>query len=254
MRPFLFAALFFLTSPLHAGAQLNLFTEHFPPYNYQDGHRITGINAEIVNRLCEVTKTECSMQLLPWLRAFEYALEDPKAGLFSMSNTPERQDKFQWVGPLASSKTFLYRLKSRPEVNPQDIEQAKQFGIAVARGDVYEDYLERAGFVRGKNLLDFPSKSAPIGLFLQGKVDLVIGSELVMPAWMAAHNATMEHVEPVIELDTKGDNYLALNLAVPAEQVKALQQALDQMKQSGEYQRIVARLFIEAKPEGFIEK
>ena len=64
----------------------------------------------------------------------------------------------------------------------------------------------------------------------------------------------MEQVEAVLELDTKGDNYLALNLAVPVEQVQALQQALDQMKQNGEYQRIVARLFIEAKPEGFVEK
>ncbi len=97
--------------------------------------------------------------------------------------------------------------------------------------------------------MDFPSKSAPIGLFLQGKVDLIIGSELVMPAWLAAHKATIEQVEPVIELETKDDNYLALNLAVPPEQVKALQSALDEMKRSGEYQRIVARLFVEAMPD-----
>jgi len=183
------------------------------------------------------------------LRAYEYALADPKAGLFTTSRTPDRQTKFQWVGPLASSRAFLYRLKSRPDVNPQDLIQAQQFGIAVARGDVYEEFLLKAGFVRGKNLLDFPSKSAPVGLFLQGKVDLVIGSELVMPAWLAAHHASMTQVEPVLELETKGENYLALNLAVPVAQVNALQRALDEMKRSGEYQRIVGRLFVEAMPE-----
>ncbi len=234
--------------PSFAGAPLHLLTEHFPPYNYQQGQRITGINAEIVHRLCEITNTECSMQLYPWLRAYEYALQDPQAGLFTTSRTPERQHKFQWVGPLASSRSYFYRLKSRPEVAPQDLEQAKRYGIAVARGDVYEELLLRSGFVRGKNLLDFPSKSAPIGLFLQGKVDLVIGSELVMPAWLAVHNATVDQVEPVLQLETKGENYLALNLAVPAAQVQQLQAALDALKASGEYQRIVARQFVEPAP------
>lgn len=241
--------LFLLSSSSFATSSLHLLTEHFPPYNYQDGERITGINAEIVYRLCELTNTDCSIRLYPWLRAYEYALADPKAGLFTTSRTPDRQTKFQWVGPLASSRAFLYRLKSRPDVNPQDLIQAQQFGIAVARGDVYEEFLLKAGFVRGKNLLDFPSKSAPVGLFLQGKVDLVIGSELVMPAWLAAHHASMTQVEPVLELETKGENYLALNLAVPVAQVNALQRALDEMKRSGEYQRIVGRLFVEAMPE-----
>jgi len=249
MRRFFCTVLFFFAGPLYAAAALQLLTEHFPPYNYQDGDRITGINAEIIHRLCEISNTECSMQLYPWLRAYEYTLQNPKGGLFTTSRTPDRQTKFQWVRPLASSRAFLYRLKSRPQVNPKDLQQARQFGIAVARGDVYEEFLLQHGFVRGKNLLDFPSKSAPIALFLQGKVDLIIGSELVMPAWLAAHQASVELVEPVLELETKGENYLALNLAVPPAQVQALQQALDEMKRSGEYQRIVARLFVEAMPK-----
>ncbi|TXH94279.1 MAG: transporter substrate-binding domain-containing protein [Rheinheimera sp.] len=249
MRRFFCSVLFFIAGPLYAAAPLQLLTEHFPPYNYQDGDRITGINAEIIHRLCEITNTKCSMQLYPWLRAYEYTLQNPQGGLFTTSRTPERQAKFQWVGPLASSRAFLYRLKSRPQVNPKNLQQAQQFGVAVARGDVYEEFLLQNGFIRGKNLLDFSSKSAPIALFLQGKVDLIIGSELVMPAWLAAHNSSVELVEPVLELETKGDNYLALNLAVPPAQVEALQQALDEMKRSGEYQRIVARLFVEVMPE-----
>lgn len=249
MRRVLCTVLFYIACPLYAAASLQLMTEHFPPYNYQDGDRITGINAEIIHRLCEVTNLQCSMQLYPWLRAYEYALQNPQGGLFTTSRTPERRAKFQWVGPLASSRSFLYRLKSRPHVNPKDLQQAKQFGIAVARGDVYEEFLLREGFVRGKNLLDFQSKSAPVALFLQGKVDLLIGSELVMPAWLAAHQASIDLVEPVLEFETQGENYLALNLAVPKAQVQALQQALDEMKRSGEYQRIVARLFVEAIPE-----
>lgn len=251
----LICCLLFSVMPLIAGAQsLRLLTEHFPPYNYQEGQRITGINAEIVHRLCEITKTDCKMEIYPWLRAYEYAQQDPTSGLFTTSRTPERIAKFHWVGPLASAQAFLYRLKSRPEVDPQDLRQAQRFGIAVARGDVYEEFLQQIGFIRGKNLLDFPSKSAPVGLFLQGKVDLIIGSDLVMPGWLAAHNASMDLVEPVLELETKGENYLALNLAVPVEEVRQLQAALDEMKRSGEYQRIVSRQFVAVSAKELAKK
>ncbi len=234
--------------------RLTLYTEHFPPYSYQQGSEITGINAEIVKRLCQDVGIECPMQLFPWLRAYENARQDPHSGVFSTVRTPTRAADFQWVGPLASSRSFLYRLKSRPEVAPQNLEQVKNYGIAVARGDVYEEYLLANGFVRGQNLLDFPSKTAPIALFLQGKVDLIIGSELVMPSWLAANQASIDLVEPVLALEVKGQNYLALKPAVPLSVVQRLQQALDAMKASGEYQRIVARLFVAPSPELYKNK
>jgi polar amino acid transport system substrate-binding protein len=38
----LFCCMLFSVMPMIAGAQsLRLLTEHFPPYNYQDGQRVT---------------------------------------------------------------------------------------------------------------------------------------------------------------------------------------------------------------------
>jgi len=236
----LFCSLFVLSSVnATADDQLTLYTEHFPPYNFEKNGVIRGINADILSQACLIAKIKCDMQLYPWLRAMELAQKNPTSGIFTISRTKSRLPLFQWVGPIASSKAYLYRLASRPEVAVKTLEQAKQFSIAVAHGDVYEEFLLSNGFEYGKNLIEFRSKSEPIPLFLQGKVDLVIGSDIVIPSWLASYQQPAETAVPVIELTTSGSNFLGLNHAVPPELTKRLQQAIDQLKQNGNYQQIV---------------
>lgn len=243
----LFSLLFCcLLSPQQGAAasqqlSLTLYTEEFPPYSFLHQGKIRGINADILQEACTLAQLKCDMVSLPWLRAFERAQQDSQSGLFPTVRTPKRSALFQWVGPIASAKAYLYRLKSRPQVAPKSLPEAKNFGIAVARGDVYEEYLTELGFKRGVNLLDFATKSEPIPLFLQGKVDLIIGSELVLPDWLAKYGKDMRLVEPVLDISAIGNNYLALNKAVSPELAKRLQQAINQLKQNGRYAQIISQ-------------
>ena len=218
--------------------QLNFYTEHFPPYSYVKADTITGLNTELVRRSCIKAQLQCQFHLYPWLRAYEAANKDPQGALYSTSRNLLREPLFKWVGPLAHSKASMYRLKSRPNVNPTSLEDAKKYVIAVARGDVYELYLQSQGFEHGVNLLGLAAKADAVGLFLQGKVDLLIGSELILPTWLAQYDQTVDVVEPVIDLSVVGANYLALNPAVPDSVVLKLQQALDEIYVSGEYQQL----------------
>lgn len=227
---------------------LNLYTEHFPPYSYEMADSITGLNTELVRLSCKKVQLQCHFALYPWLRAYEAATKDPKGGLFSTSRNPLREPLFKWVGPLAHSKASMYRLKSRPDINPLTLEDAKRYVVAVARGDVYELYLQSQGFEHGVNLLGLVAKADAVGLFLQGKVDLLIGSELIMPTWLAKYDKTVELVEPVIDLSIVGANYLALNPAVPDAIVQQLQQALDELYVNGEYQQLAEHYLTPARP------
>ncbi len=244
MQQFIFAmfSMLFCLGCLSANAadKLTLYTEHFPPYNFEENGKIRGINADILTQACLLANITCDMQTYPWLRAFELAQKNPASGIFTISKTKSRTQLFQWIGPLASSKAYLYRLVSRPDVSATTLEQAKQFSIAVAHGDVYEDYFLEQGFEYGKNLIEFSSKSDPIPLFLQGKVDLVIGSDIVMPSWLASHKAAADAAIPVVDISSFGSNFVALNLAVSADVADRLQQAIDQLKQNGQFQQIVA--------------
>lgn len=222
-------------------SSLNVYTEHFPPYNFQQHDNIVGINTELVQAMCQKADIDCQFVLYPWRRAYENAQRDSHGAIFSTSRMLQREADFQWVGPLMYSTAYLYRLRSRQEVNPQNLEDAKQFVIGVAHGDVYEIYLKSIGFDYGTNLVGFVAKADSIGPFLQHKVDLVIGSPKVIQVWLQRYGKESSEVEPVIEFDMLGLNYLAVNLDVEPELVDQLQQALDELKSSGEAERIVQK-------------
>ncbi|MGI5310002.1 substrate-binding periplasmic protein [Rheinheimera sp. WS51] len=231
------------TSILPVSAQiLTIATEHFPPYNYlDDNSKVVGINAELVQRSCEIAAIDCSIQSYPWLRAMSLTLENDYGALFSTLRSADRERQFQWVGPLVKSRAILYRLKSRPEIQVTRLEDAKNYVVGVARGDVYEAYLQQNGFSYGKNLFGFATKAEAANLFVQGKIDLLIGSWQILPMWLAPYNATVDDVEEAFQLRELGDNYLALNLKVPKQMVDQLQQALQKLHESGEYQQILEK-------------
>ncbi|EJI86653.1 extracellular solute-binding protein family 3 [Alishewanella aestuarii B11] len=103
------------------------------------------------------------------------------------------------------------------------------------------------GFAVDVNLLRFNSKSDAVLPFLHGKVDLLIASELILPVWLGQHQQQLSAVEAVIDLSAVGHNYLALHPQLPLEQVQRLQQALDQLKASSEYQQLMQH-FLQPKP------
>jgi polar amino acid transport system substrate-binding protein len=235
-----YLGLFCLIFSFSAAAEpLRLFTEEFFPYNYTKQDKVQGVNADLLRQACIKARLECTFQSLPWLRAYESALHTENSGLFSTARTSKREPQFQWVGPLASSATYLYRLKNRPEVNPTDLEQAKAFGIAVTHGDIFEEYLLQQGYSLGKNLLLVTSKTDAIPLFLAGKIDLLIGSEQVIGSWMSTYGKTRADVDAVMDISFIGHNYLALNLKVSAATIKALQQAVNQLVKQGEMKRLL---------------
>ena len=222
-------------------ASLTVYTEHFPPYNFLHHDEIVGINTELVQAICKKTATQCQFELYPWRRAYDNARRNSTGALFSTSRTPQRETEFHWVGPLVSSTAFLYRLRSRQEINPKSLQDAKRFVVAVAHGDAYEIYLKSIGFDYGNNLVGFVSKADSVGPFLQHKVDLIIGSPNVIQVWLQDYGMDSSEVEAIIQFDTVGLNYLAVNLNVSPELVAQLQQALDELKSTGEAELITQR-------------
>ncbi|WP_333607281.1 substrate-binding periplasmic protein [Arsukibacterium sp.] len=233
---------------------LTFYTEHLPPYSYLEQGELKGINVELVQQLCQQLALECQFQLLPWARAFELAQRDVNSGVFSTARSPQREALFQWVGPLASDWGYLFRLRSRPEVAPVDLEQAKAFSIAVVRGDVYEQYFLRQGFKYRENLLDYSTRAESIPLFLQGRVDLIPASPLAISRWLAEYDAPPDVAEIVFKLRGVGDNYLALHPQMRTELVAQLQQALQQFVQSADYQQLLQRYLSHQAAEALMDK
>ncbi len=217
---------------------LHLYTETFPPYNYLKDKRVVGINTEIVTQACILAALKCVIRLLPWSRAVALTNKNNYAGIYSMSRNQEREENYHWVGPLVASENYLFRLKSRSDMQISDLASATKYSIAAPRNDIYEKLLQERGF---KNLLQLSSKFQSVKLFLAGKVDLLIASPLTLPYQLAEYDANVNMLEQLMPLpvpELQG-NYLALHPDIAQEYVDKLQQALDTLHSSGKVDKII---------------
>ena len=113
--------LFFLAlAPMAvADDKLYIFTENYPPYNASttgqgfahNREDITGICTDMVKTMMDRVDYEYVMKMRDWSRAYEWVQGRENHALFCTARTDEREDEFQWVGPLApTSGRCLRRL------------------------------------------------------------------------------------------------------------------------------------------------
>ena len=109
------------------------------------------------------------IQVYPWARAYKLALEDENVILFGMTYTKVREDKFKWVGPLATKRDILVaRKKSGIKINRlEDAKSVKRIGTL--RDDTRERLLERNGFTNLEPVSDEQLNAKKLAL---GRIDL----------------------------------------------------------------------------------
>lgn len=213
--------------------KLTIYTEEFPPYNFNnESDQLVGINIDIVKRMCEIAKIKCQFQLLPWKRAYNLVLQNKHSGIVSLAKTQQREDKFHWIGPLVSSQTFFYKLKTSKHIVMNDISEAKNYSLGIIRGDIYEVLVKKLGFMNNQNLLTFSDSESFMRLFFKNRIDLFIGSDLTVDHQIKPFGYTRDDIVKLkqIHVDELKGNYIGFNKSVPAQTIERLIKAYNTLK------------------------
>ena len=150
-------------------ASLRILTENLPPLNYVKDGALVGPSVEIVKEIQRRIGSTEEIQVYPWARAYKIALEEENVMLFSVSHTPYRENKFKWVGPLATKRDILVAKKGTNLVI-NSLEDAKKVRrIGVLRNDTKEEYLEMQGFTNLEPVSDERKNARKLML---GRIDL----------------------------------------------------------------------------------
>jgi polar amino acid transport system substrate-binding protein len=219
---------------------MRILTEEYPPYNYTEGGRITGLATEVVEAVLEELHLRGDIQSLPWARAYEIARSTPDVLIYCIGRTPERDKQFKWVGVIAPTNYYLF---GRPGVRYQvdSLEAAKQYRIATVNEDVGEQFLVSRGFVKGRNLQPSVKYGLNYEKLKMQRVDLWIINELT-----ASHLArqagddpaqTLARVYRIPELSGEG-YYMAFGNLTPDATVEKFRRALEAGKLSGRYEQL----------------
>jgi polar amino acid transport system substrate-binding protein len=226
-----------------ASNTLILYTEEFPPYNFTQDSQLKGINADVVNALCENAGFDCEIRVLPWGRAYGKTLNERNSGLFSTSRILQREELFKWVGPIVFSNACFYKLKSRQDITVKNQQDLQNYTVGLSRNDIYQLMLENMGLVEDKHFLTYSQKHHDSKLFAAGKLDLIIGSSLTLMSQLNTVGLSVSDVTPVFELndDALKGNFIAFNKETDPALIEKLQNALGEIKKSGAIERIAKR-------------
>ena len=234
-----------LTGSAHAeessGASLVLLTENFPPYNmakngknFAKEENIEGIAVDIVRETFQRAGISYNLTLrFPWERIYKLALEQPGYGVFVMARLPDREALFKWVGPIGPDDwVLLARADSKIEL--ENLEQARRYKIGAYKGDAIAESLDKQGLKPIVALRDQDNAQK----LMEGQIDLWATGD---PAGRyLARQVGVNGLKTVLRFNS-AQLYLALNKDVPDELVARLQAALDELRNSGRIDEIMAQ-------------
>ena len=232
----------FLTASLVAWAAaaqpLTVVTEEYPPYNYLDDNKqVVGVSTDVVKEVLRRANLPYRISLYPWARAYHMAQNQPNVLIYSIGRSSQREALFQWVDVIAPYNVFLYRLKSRPEVQVQRIDQLPRYRIGAVRDDVRAQYLERNGITADLVVDD----SANAKKLASQRIDLFPIDEIALVALYRREGMDPQSVEKALHLpDLSSGLYMAFSLQTAPEIVERCRNALREMRRDGTLDRIKA--------------
>lgn len=222
--------------------RLYIFTEKYPPYNdtvsgkafAHNSDGITGICSDMVKAALARVDYDYVMKMRAWSYAYNWVQDRENHGLFCTARTDEREDQFQWVGPLTPIKWTLFAAPNS-DISLNSLEEAKDLRIAGYKGDVMSDYLIDKGF----NVITAVSGDVNTRRLSLGQADLWVTDGLVGPL-VAKEEHGITGLRPVLVF-RETPMYLAFSNNTDPSIIADLQQALDEAREAGELEKIENR-------------
>lgn len=147
MRCFFLTVIFLFSATAVCADDLTIYTENYPPYNYEEGGKVVGMSTEKLVAAIQkagVNIDPANIELVPWARAYKAAQDSANTCVFSTTRTAERENMFAWVSPLAPTQIGLIA-KADSTITISDAKDANSYKVGVIRDDVGQMLLKSAG-------------------------------------------------------------------------------------------------------------
>lgn len=200
---------------------------------------MTGCAVEIVNEIQKRLKTDYPIEATSWSWAYNRAQKEENIMLFSLTRTKEREELFQWVGPINNDK-FGFYAKKDSKIKINNLDDAKKIGsIGVYANDVRAQFLKEKGFT---NLDQAYNQIANFKKLDIGRIDLMTGSlysfgEESKLAGINVDNFKLLYVFMNVQL------FIAFSKKTPIETVELWEKTLGEMKKDGTFKTIFRRYY-----------
>jgi polar amino acid transport system substrate-binding protein len=216
--------------------KITVVTEEYPPYNFLDSNKkVSGMSTDVVEEVLRRAKLDYHLEIYPWARAYKMAQDTPYVLIYSIGRSAKRETLFKWVDVIAPYDVYLYKLKSRPEIQVTKLDELKNFKIGAVRDDIRAQYLEKLGLKLDLTSADsFNSKKLAVN-----RIDMFPIDEVALIALYKREGVDPDTVVKVFKLeDLSSGLYMAFSKQTPDEVVNKCKTALAEIKKDGTLEKI----------------
>lgn len=225
-----------LLSLLFAGTSyaLTIVVEEGTPgvFYDQDGH-LSGLIVDTIEELKHRTEEDAPIEVVPWARAYNIALDNPGVLLAPTTRTVEREHMFSWLGPIVTQQWGIYGLEGqKPLCSMEEARTLKSIGVV--RGDARAEFLREQSF---RNLVPVKSSELNVIKLKARRIEAMVSSNIGIAGFSFVEDVSADGIVPLLTLKEVG-LYLAFSEGTAPMVVNKWRTALDSMRRDGTFQRI----------------
>ena len=242
VRKTLIGILMMLAVPAY-GQSIQVLTEEFPPYNYQENGKIKGVSTEVVKAVLKEMKISSDIHIKPWKRILKETRNHKNTLVYSIGRNKKREKNYKWVGIIAPADFYFFALKDRTDIVINNLEDAKKYKIGTVREDLREQYLVSKGFVKGKEIFSTTSYESNLKKLARKRIDLWTMPELVAYYYLEKNKQMKGKVKKVFHLSEISSEgyYMAFGNKTSDKVVEKFRAALERIKKNGTYDKILKK-------------
>ena len=225
------------------GQAIRVVTEEYPPYNYSENGKVLGFCTEVVEEVLIRAHLDYSIHSYLWSQSYKMAQSEPNVLIYSIGRNGERESLFKWVGVIAKTEVYFFKLKSRRDIEIKTFDDIKKYKIGAVRDDFRTQWLIKQGLTNQLDLV--PDDRHNIRKLFDHKIDIFPVSEFV--AYHIAHQEgyAFNDLEKTLYVrDLSVDLYMAFSNQTSDIIVEKCEKALFEMKNDGTYEKITSKYAI----------
>jgi len=216
---------------------LQMLTEEYPPYNYTENKQLAGLSTDVVVEMGRRAKVPMTFAVMAWPQAYEQTQRKPETCLFSTARLENRERVFKWVGPLATNSWGLFA-KSGFNDPIKTLADARPYRIGGVTNDAKVIWL-RDNAVTNIVAVNEDKLIPPMLTLDRKKLDAVdLWITGIYAQKIVAASANVKDIKLVLKVNDQ-PLWLACHPGLADTTVKALSDALADMKKDGAYKKIV---------------
>lgn len=222
-------------------------TEDAPPFTYRVNGELAGPALPFIDKLMQAAGLPYTHRVYPWARSMALAQHAPNVLIYALARTPEREQRFHWIGELVDLPVHLYGMAGRQNLQVVSLAQARQLRIGVINKDVRLDWFKANGFSEltpsSEGGLDLSENHDVNMLKLRrGMVDAVPVSRIALQTYCRQQKLDCGQFRQLYPLPMTLSLYLAASKKTPYEHVNTLRYHYRKLVQNGTHHQAFARL------------